>query len=163
MTAGGVRRTRGALHLAPEPVRGAERAERALFAPDLPEPISHFADAVRSGNLLFISGIVSLDKQGTILGEGDAAEQMRVILENMRTLLEMNGGTFEDVVKVVVYLTDMDDRPRINPVRQRFFGASRPASTLVEVSKLITRACWWRWTPSPCWTAPNCNGFTPRE
>ncbi len=108
-----------------------------FFAPDLPEPISHFADAVRAGTLLCISGIVSVDKQGNVVGEGDAAEQTRVILENMQALLAMNGATFEDVVKVVVYLTNMDDRPRINPVRQRFFGASRPASTLVEVSKLV--------------------------
>ena len=108
-----------------------------FYAPDLPEPISHFADAVRCGNLLFISGIVSLDKAGNVLGEGDAAEQTRVILENMNAILRMNDATFEDVTKVVVYLTNMDDRPLINPVRQRFFGESRPASTLVEVSKLI--------------------------
>ena len=112
------------------------RKER-FFAPDLPEPISHFADAVRAGNLLCISGIVSLDQHGNIVGEGDAAEQTRVILENIKTLLTMNGATFEDVVKVVVYLTNMDDRARINPIRQQYFGESRPASTLVEVSKLI--------------------------
>ncbi len=108
-----------------------------FFGPDMPEPISHFADAVRAGNLLFISGIVSLDKDGNVLGEGDAAEQTRVILEYMQSLLRMNRATFEDVVKVTVYLTNMDDRPRINPIRQRYFGAARPASTLVEVSKLV--------------------------
>jgi 2-iminobutanoate/2-iminopropanoate deaminase len=108
-----------------------------FFGPDMPEPISHFADAVRAGNLLFISGIVSLDKDGNVLGEGDAAEQTRVILEYMQSLLRMNRATFEDVVKVTVYLTNMDDRPRINPIRQQYFGAARPASTLVEVSKLV--------------------------
>ncbi len=109
-----------------------------FFAPDLPEPISHFADAVRAGNLLFISGIVSVDTHGQVLCPGDAAGQTRVILENMKTLLAMNRATFEDVVKVTVFLTNMDDRPRINPIRQEYFGASRPASTLVEVSKLVT-------------------------
>ena len=108
-----------------------------FFAPDLPEPISHFADAVRAGNLLFISGIVAVDGAGNPLGVGDAVEQTRVIMEHMKALLTMNGGTFEDIVKVVVYLRNIEDRVRINPVRQRYFGASRPCSTLVEVSKLV--------------------------
>jgi 2-iminobutanoate/2-iminopropanoate deaminase len=111
--------------------------KQRIFSPDLPEPISHFADAVRSGDLLFISGIVSLDRDGNVLGEGDAIEQTRVILTHMRTILTMNGATFEDVVKVTVYLTNIEDRARINPVRQEFFGAARPASTLVEVSRLV--------------------------
>ena len=108
-----------------------------FYAPDLPEPISHFADAVRAGNLLCISGIVSVDRDGNPLGVGDAAEQTRVILENMKALLAMNGATFEDVVKVVVYLRNIEDREKINPVRQRYFGEARPASTLVEINKLV--------------------------
>jgi enamine deaminase RidA (YjgF/YER057c/UK114 family) len=54
----------------------------------------------------------------------------------MRAVLAAAGCRFEDVVKVTVYLTDVDDRPKINPVRQEVFGAARPASTLVEVSRL---------------------------
>ena len=54
----------------------------------------------------------------------------------MRTVLDAGGCGFEDVVKVTVFLTDIDDRPLINPVRQEVFGASRPASTLVEVPRL---------------------------
>jgi 2-iminobutanoate/2-iminopropanoate deaminase len=51
-------------------------------------------------------------------------------------VLAAAGAKPSDVVKVTVYLLDIDDRPRINPVRQEFFGSSRPASTLVEVSRL---------------------------
>ena len=54
----------------------------------------------------------------------------------MRAVLAAGGCGFEDVVKVTVYLTDIDDRPLINPVRQTAFGATRPASTLVEVPRL---------------------------
>jgi enamine deaminase RidA (YjgF/YER057c/UK114 family) len=54
----------------------------------------------------------------------------------MRAVLEAGGCRAEDVVKVTIYLTDIDDRPRINPLRQEFFGATRPASTLVEVPRL---------------------------
>jgi 2-iminobutanoate/2-iminopropanoate deaminase len=102
----------------------------------LAEPISHYTDAVVAGELLFISGLVGVDRDGTLVGGQDVAAQARQVFENMRAVLAAAGCRFEDVVKVTVYLTDVDDRPRINPVRQEVFGSARPASTLVEVSRL---------------------------
>ena len=55
----------------------------------------------------------------------------------MKKVLDAAGASFADVLKVTVFMTNIDDRPRINPVRQEFFGAARPASTLVEVSRLV--------------------------
>ena len=100
-------------------------------------PISHYCDAVRFGDLLFISGIVGVDEGGRVVGEGDAARQTRQLFENMKKVLDAAGAGFADVLKVTVFLTNIDDRARINPVRQEFFGSARPASTLVEVSKLV--------------------------
>ncbi len=54
----------------------------------------------------------------------------------MEKVLKAAGASFADVLKVTVYLTDVDDRTKINPVRQRYFGDARPASTLIEVSRL---------------------------
>jgi 2-iminobutanoate/2-iminopropanoate deaminase len=102
----------------------------------LAEPISHFTDAVRTGDLLFVSGIVAVDADGALVGAGDVVAQIRQVFENMRAVLAAAGCSFDDVVKVTVFLTDVDDRPRINPVRQEVFGEARPASTLVEVSRL---------------------------
>jgi 2-iminobutanoate/2-iminopropanoate deaminase len=102
----------------------------------LAEPISHYTDAVRAGNLLFISGIVPVDGEGKLVGEGDVAEQTRQIFRNMQLVLEAAGCGFDDIVKVVAYLLNVDDRPAINPVRKEFFGEARPSSTLVEVSAL---------------------------
>jgi 2-iminobutanoate/2-iminopropanoate deaminase len=102
----------------------------------LAEPISHYTDAVRAGNLLFISGLVPVDGEGQLVGEGDVAEQTRQIFRNMQLVLEAAGCGFDDIVKVVLYLLNVDDRPAINPVRKEFFGEARPASTLVEVSAL---------------------------
>lgn len=102
----------------------------------LAEPISHYTDAVRAGNLLFISGIVPVDGDGKLVGEGDVAEQTRQVFRNMQLVLEAAGCGFDDIVKVVLYLVNVDDRPAINPVRVEFFGDARPASTLVEVSAL---------------------------
>ena len=100
------------------------------------EPISHFTDAVRAGELLFVSGIVAVDGEGRLVGGNDVVEQTRQIFRNMGEVLTAGGCGFADVVKVTVFLTDIDDRPRINPVRQEVFGDTRPASTLVEVPRL---------------------------
>jgi 2-iminobutanoate/2-iminopropanoate deaminase len=99
-------------------------------------PISHYTDAVRAGDLLFVSGVVPVDADGRLVGGDDVVAQARVVFENMRRVLAAAGAGPENVVKVTLFLTDVEDRPRINPVRESFFGETRPASTLVEVSRL---------------------------
>jgi len=89
-----------------------------------------------AGELLFISGLLGVDGQGELVGADDVVAQTRQVFENMRAVLDDAGCGFEDIVKVTVYLTDVDDRPKINPVRQEVFVDARPASTLVEVSRL---------------------------
>ncbi len=101
----------------------------------LGEPISHYTDAVRFGDTLYISGLVPVDAGSNVIGE-DAAAQTEQIFKNMTLVLDEAGATFADVLRVTVYLTDINDRAAINPVRQRYFGAVRPASTLIEVSAL---------------------------
>jgi 2-iminobutanoate/2-iminopropanoate deaminase len=91
---------------------------------------------VRAGELLFVSGCIALDAEGALVGEGDVVAQARQAFGNLGAILEAGGCGFGDVVKVTLFLTDVDDRARINPVRQELFGAARPASTLVEVSRL---------------------------
>ena len=101
------------------------------------EPISHFTDAVEAGGFLFVSGIVPVDERRELVGGDDVVAQARCVFENMRAVLAAGGCTFADVVKVTVYLTDVNDRPLVNPVRQEVFGETRPASTLVEISALV--------------------------
>jgi 2-iminobutanoate/2-iminopropanoate deaminase len=112
----------------------ADREE--IRVPELGTPISHYTDAVRAGDLLFVSGCVPTDADGNVVGGDDVAAQARKTLENIGVILGRAGATFADVVKVTVFLTDIDDRPKINPVRQEIFGDARPASTLIEVSRL---------------------------
>jgi len=107
-----------------------------IRAEGLAEPISHYADAVRAGDLLFVSGCVPVDGDGKLVGGDDVVAQAEQVFENIGAVLTAAGASARDVVKVTVFLTDIDDRPSINPVRQRFFGEARPASTLIEVSKL---------------------------
>jgi reactive intermediate/imine deaminase len=100
------------------------------------EPISHYTDAVRAGELLFVSGVVPVDAEGKVVGGDDVVAQARKVFSSMGEILAAAGCTFQDVVKVTLYLIDVDERPLINPVRQEVFGSTRPASTLVEVPRL---------------------------
>jgi 2-iminobutanoate/2-iminopropanoate deaminase len=109
---------------------------RELTVEGLAPPLSHYADAVLAGDTLYLSGIVPVDAAGAVVGGDDVVAQARQVFANMERVLAAAGATAADVVKITVYLLDVDDRPRINPVRQEFFGSARPASTLVEVSRL---------------------------
>jgi len=118
-------------------ILAAVARRQEIRVPGQAEPISHYAHAVRvEGPLLFVSGIVPVDAQGALVGGEDVVTQAREVFASLRDVLAAAGATPADVVKVTVFLTDVDDRPRINPVRQEFFGDARPASTLVEVSRL---------------------------
>jgi 2-iminobutanoate/2-iminopropanoate deaminase len=112
-------------------------ARREIRAPGLPEPLSHYTDAVRvDGPLVFVSGVVPVDADGRLVGEDDVVAQARQTFANLGAVLEASGSSFADVVKVTLFLTEIDDRPLVNPVRREVFGDVRPASTLVEVSRL---------------------------
>jgi len=110
-------------------------SRRELDVDGLPDPISHYADAVLAGDTLYISGIVPVDEHGAVVGD-DVVAQARQVFDLMGRVLAAAGSAPGDVVKVTVYLLDIDDRPLINPVREAFFGEARPASTLVEVTRL---------------------------
>jgi 2-iminobutanoate/2-iminopropanoate deaminase len=102
----------------------------------LAPPISHYCDAVRFGNLLFIAGIPPTDRSGKVVGGDDVAAQARQVFKNMKLVLDAAGASFADILKVTVYLLDVNDRAKINPVRKEFFGEARPASTLIGINEL---------------------------
>ena len=104
--------------------------------PGLSEPLSHYTDAVRFGDLLFVSGIAPLDAEGRLVGADDPVAQTRQIFLNLQLVLAAAGAGFGDVLKVTVFLTDVNDRTNINPIRQEYFGEARPASTLIGVREL---------------------------
>ena len=99
------------------------------------EPVSHYCHVVRSGRLLWISGMVGVASDGSI--PEDTVEQFRIALDTIGRCLHHAGGGPEQVVKVQVFMTDISERALINPVRVAWFGTHRPASTLVEVPALV--------------------------
>jgi reactive intermediate/imine deaminase len=109
---------------------------KEFYLPELGEPISHYTHAVQFGDIVFVSGIVARGEKGELVGGDDPAAQTRQIFRNMERVLKAIGATFADVLKVTVFLTDVNDREKINPIRREYFGAARPASTLVQISRL---------------------------
>jgi len=109
---------------------------RIRLAGQLAEPISHYTDGVEAAGLLYISGMLPVNAAGELVGGADVIRQSEQVLDNVGAVLHSAGASFDDVVRVGVYVRDMADRETINTVRRRYFGDARPASTLVEVSAL---------------------------
>jgi 2-iminobutanoate/2-iminopropanoate deaminase len=108
-----------------------------IWVPGMPEPISHFVHVVRAGRLVFVSGCVASDDKGRTVGGSDIVAQTRQAHENIKRCLAAACATFADVCKVTVFLRNVADREKVNTVRKEYFGAHRPASTLLEISRLV--------------------------
>lgn len=108
--------------------------ERFMVPGQLP-PVSHYCHVVRAGNQIWVSGSVGMRGDGSI-PEG-TVDQFRIALEAIDACLKHAGAGPEHVVKVNVYMTDISERASINPIREKYFGEHRPASTLVEVKALV--------------------------
>ena len=92
---------------------------------------------VSDGELILMSGIVGVDHRGNTVGVGDAAVQTRQALQNMKLVLEAAGSSLKDVVHLRVFSTDMNNRAAINSERRKVFKDPMPASTHVQVSRLV--------------------------
>ena len=106
-----------------------------IRVPGRPE-LSHSADAVVARGLVFVAGILPVDGAGLLVGANDVVSQARYVFVELARILAAAGSSLAEVARVNVFLTDVDDRARIDPLRQEAFGGSRPASTLVQVSGL---------------------------
>jgi enamine deaminase RidA (YjgF/YER057c/UK114 family) len=96
----------------------------------------HRADVVRYGDVVWVSGQSALSADGRALAPGDATSQARIAMEGLRAALAAVGATPADVVRVANYLTNLDDRAKVNVARQELFGETLPASILCEVPRL---------------------------
>lgn len=107
-----------------------------IRAEALHPPIGHYTDAVRFGDLLFLSGCGPTNEQLEVVGGDDAAAQARQVFANIRTVLAAAGAGPGDVLKITTYLTDVEDLPKVDPVKREFFGETRPTSATLIVSAL---------------------------
>lgn len=111
-------------------------SRRIVETEQAPRPVGPYSQAVSSGGFVFVSGQAALDPAtGELIG-GDVRAQTERVLENISAVLEAAGSGLERVVKVNVFLADMDDFAAMNEVYGRFFGAAPPARTTVAVARL---------------------------
>lgn len=103
-----------------------------------PKPIGHYSQAVRAGDLLFLSGQIPLDPNTNeiCLFDGDVAKQTELVLKNIEAILASEKLTKKSVVKVSIFLKDLSQFTKVNEVYAKFFGPHKPARTTVEVSNL---------------------------
>jgi 2-iminobutanoate/2-iminopropanoate deaminase len=110
--------------------------KQAVSSPDAPKAIGPYSQAVRAGQLLFLSGQVPLDPATGEIVSGDIAAQTRRVLENLAAVLKAGGRSFSDVVRTTVFLADMSDFAEVNKVYGSYFSEPYPARATVQVARL---------------------------
>ena len=107
--------------------------ERKMY-PHMDAPFGAFCHAVRTDDWLFVSGLTARSPD---VASQDIVEQTDVVMARLQGVLEAEGGTLADVIRVTVYVTDLERLMEIHEVRHRYFGDALPASTLVQVTALV--------------------------
>lgn len=113
-----------------------------IISPELAVPNGHFAQATIAeavGRLVFISGMTARNAEGGTTGVGDITAQTHQVCQNLKAAIEAAGGTLDDIARVDVYVRNMEDFDAIHAVRRQYFTGVAPASTMVEVSKFVSK------------------------
>ncbi len=109
--------------------------KKVLFSDKAPKPIGPYSQAVSYDNFIYTSGQVALGSEGKLISE-DIKDQTRQVFENLKNVLEDNGSSLNNVIKVMVFLKDMKDFSQMNEVYAEYFTESFPARSTVAVAAL---------------------------
>ena len=112
----------------------------AIFTENAPRPVGPYSQAVRAGNFLFISGQIPIDPSTGKLIEGSFEDKVKRVLDNIKAIVEAAGGTLDDIVKVTVYIRDINKFSEFNKIYAEYFRSRPPARVVIEVSNLPLNA-----------------------
>jgi 2-iminobutanoate/2-iminopropanoate deaminase len=110
--------------------------KHAIASPEAPKAIGPYSQAIRAGHLFFASGQIPLDPATGSIVEGDAGEQTRRVMNNLRAVLAAGGLALADIVRTTIYLIDLNEFAKVNEVYGSFFEEPYPARATVQVARL---------------------------
>lgn len=96
---------------------------------------------VWDSEMIYVTGQIAMDKDWNAVAPDNIEKQTEYIFETIWYILEESGSSLDDVVKAVIYVTDMNAFPKISPIRNKYFSIAKPVSTLVEISKTVKKGC----------------------
>lgn len=96
---------------------------------------------VGDSEMVFVTGQIAMDKNGNAVAPNDIAAQTEFIFKNIQTILKEGGASIDDVVKAVIYVTDMSKFKEISSIRNKYFTKAKPVSTLVEINRTVKDGC----------------------
>lgn len=115
----------------------------------IPKDVSHIMAAYSPGVsfdigdsvMVFVTGQIAKDEEGNVVGKDDIKKQTEFVFEKIKSILAEADATLEDLVKVVIYITDMDKYKDASEIRNKYLATSKPVSTLVEINRTVTTGC----------------------
>ena len=111
-------------------------SKTVIYSADAPEPIGPYSQAIQAGNMLFISGQIAIQKPSGNLITGNIETETEQVMKNLEAILGAAGMDFSNVVKSSIFLSDMNNFPKVNEIYGKRFASNPPARETVEVSKL---------------------------
>jgi 2-iminobutanoate/2-iminopropanoate deaminase len=111
-------------------------AKEVIYSAHAPEPIGPYSQAIKAGNMLFVSGQIAIDRATGQMVTGTIAEETMQVMKNLELILTSAGMDFTHVVKCSIFLKDMNNFPAVNDVYGKHFATHPPARETVEVSRL---------------------------
>lgn len=115
-----------------------------ITSPKAPQPVGVYSSAIEvrgADRLLFMSGFTSRAPDGTVIGDNDITLQTETVLKNLSAVIEAAGGALSDIVKITVFVRDLEQFRQVQDVRKRYFTPPYPASTMIQISRLVDPRC----------------------